>query len=128
MYINGANTYQMEMSGPVGSVDPGGLQDYATAMLLGGNNLSPGASPSERTDLATLQQELAYFNSRGYTMAAALLNGFLGNQNGANYPNGNTNVFNTQAFQNEVMNSKDYRKQAYGACPSNPHSSEDNFC
>ncbi len=43
VYINGANTYQMEMSEPVGGVDPGGL-DYATSMLLGANNLSPGAA------------------------------------------------------------------------------------
>ena len=28
-YVNGANTYQMEMSGPVGSVDPGGLFCWA---------------------------------------------------------------------------------------------------
>ncbi|NNM84879.1 MAG: RHS repeat-associated core domain-containing protein [Phycisphaerales bacterium] len=41
-YVNGANTYQSELSNPGNAVDTTGLQDYATAQLFGTNSLSPG--------------------------------------------------------------------------------------
>ena len=101
-FINGANTYQFVDSSPVGNV---GAQGNSAAV------------PSLRSltlgiDLGILQDELAYFKASGYTMAAALLQGFLGNRNGAGYPGGSTNAFNTPAFPNEVKGSKDYRIHA----------------
>ena len=51
-YVNGANTYQMEMSGPVGAMDPGGQQ------VTFGPLLPPGYSPAITANL--ISQAYAY--------------------------------------------------------------------
>ena len=44
-YINGANTYQMEMSGPVGAVDPSGLSPHMTPQAWQAYNQSQPQTP-----------------------------------------------------------------------------------
>jgi RHS repeat-associated protein len=101
-YQGGINLYGYVDSSPVGMVDPEGNSAAVPSL----QSLTLGI------DLGVLQGELAYFKASGYTMAAALLQGFLGNRYGKNYPGGSTNAFNTPAFQNEVKGSKDYRFHA----------------
>ena len=108
-YVNGANTYQFVGSAPVGTTDLTGTQVYiGPGSGWGGNSAPP---PNLAQDIAALQNELAYFRKSGYTMAAALLQGFLGNRNGSGFPGGATNAFNNAAFRNEIKGSKFYREK-----------------
>ncbi len=120
-YQGGINLYAYVQSSPVGNVDGEGLAwftlteggyTYTSTGNAATSTLGPPEPLAEQQDVAVLENELNSFRNSGYTMAAALLAGFLGNGNGANYPGGSTNAFNTPAFQNEVKGSKDHREYA----------------
>ncbi len=124
-YVNGANTYQMEMSGPVGAVDPGGLvitagttaaqitnsidnqfySEYAvgTAYL---DALSFEQS-QQGADLAAESTLLGIWFHQGFGFATALLDAFISKS----FPSGHAG----EAFQRyapEIKASPEYRKAA----------------
>ena len=124
-YVNGANTYQMEMSGPVGAVDPGGLvitagttaaqitnsidnqfySEYAvgTAYL---DALSFEQS-QQGADLAAESTLVGIWYHQGFRFAAALLDAFISKS----FPSGHAGEA-FQAYAPEIKASPEYRKAA----------------
>ncbi len=124
-YVNGANTYQMEMSGPVSSVDPGGLvitagttaaqitnsidnqfySEYAvgTAYL---DALSFEQS-QQGADLAAESTLVGIWYHQGFRFAAALLDAFISKS----FPSGHAGEA-FQAYAPEIKASPEYRKAA----------------